>query len=80
MLKFKRLACGSDDVTQYNITHWTKRYFYIKIILVKKTSFNLLATLDSNRLLLPILISEFRWLQILRTYLDFLIKVKKEIG
>jgi len=28
MLKVKRLACGSEDVTQYNIIYWKKNEVY----------------------------------------------------
>jgi len=62
------------------ITLWIKCYVHIKIFSVKKTTFNLLATLDNNKLLLQILISTFRSLQMPCTYSEFLIKVKKEMG
>jgi len=57
------LACNCSHryvCTRYVHTVWIKRYFHTEILLVKQTSFNLPATLDSNTLLLPTLICDFR--------------------
>ena len=80
-----RVACSTWESA--------KRYTILLVSLViGSVSFNLLATLDDNKLFPPILISEFRLLLIFRTMLEFaafvvvrlqssfLIEVKREIG